>query len=545
MNDLKKWIQIRKDLYLQIEKEVRHRLGQDTPELMRYHKKYQREFRKTWMASTKEALFREINSAQIVLMGDFHALNQSQKAQMRVIRHISEDRPLVLAVEFFEAHHQKEVDAFLAGRLSEKDFLKRIQWKERWGFAWENYRPLMRWAQKHKISVRALNKHFVHRTAKTLQARDVFAAKLISQLCQELPNHLVFVIYGDLHLAQDHIPKALVEAMGIGVRRRCLRIFQNAEALYFKLLDQGIDSTTDLIRLSDGSFCLQSVPPWVKWQNYLMYIERAYDLELEDEDEDDVEAAPLDYTEHVSRYVRLMVEELNLNFGVEFLSVYTARDAAFWTQVRNSYDGRMVKCIESLIAQEISFYLPEIQGAYLARPTVNHAAALALRYVHAHLSKQRHLLSPTAENFISLIWLEAVGYFGSKMINHKRKTDTIVDIKASLASRSPQDSGKEALQLALAQKMHELVVVTSSQGTTRMRRAPRRKENYYVAAKLLGGMLGERLYAGYRKGRLSSLTLTSFLKKDLESKSFEIVYYDIVELAESLPTSFKSKKEKL
>jgi len=543
LNDLQKWIRIRKDLYLQMERQVRHRLGEDTPELMRYQKVYQKEFLKKWQSATKEDLWQRISESQVVLMGDFHALHQSQKAQLRILRHIPKERKVLLAVEFFEAADQEKIDRYLSGKMSEREFLKSIQWQTKWGFPWEHYRPLLRWAQKHKISVFGINKSYKKRSAATLKSRDIFAGKKIADLMQKNPDHLVFVIYGDLHLAGPHIPQEIERHAGKSSAKKILRIFQNAERIYFQLLQHDLESSADVVRLSQNAFCLMSVPPWVKWQNYLMYLEQAYDVGLEAEDEDDDEMA-LDYTDHVGRYVQIISEELGLSVSLDELSVYTARDSSFWHQVRQSYDTDKLRRIEEMIADEMSFYLPEIKAAYLARATVNHAASLAMRYIHAQTRAVKRLLSQVPEDFLGLIWLEAVAYFGSKIINHKRKTDTVADIKASLSSRGPNNLGKEALQLALAQKMHELMVITGVP-QHRLQARPRKKWSYWLAASLLGGMLGERLYGGYRKKLVSPLTIQSFLKKPVDEKSFTVAYYDIVEVIESLPAPFHSKREKL
>ncbi|MEK2645598.1 ChaN family lipoprotein [Bdellovibrio sp. BCCA] len=542
MNDLQKWIRIRKDLYLQMRKQVRHRLGEDTPELMHYHKVYDKEFSKKWTASTKEALWEQMAQSQVVMVGDFHALHQSQKAQVRILRHIPKDRKIILAVEFFEAADQEKINKYLAGKISEREFLKSVQWQSKWGFPWEHYRPLLRWAQKHKISVQGLNKSYKKRNAATLKSRDVFAGKKIAELVRQNPEHLIFVIYGDLHLASSHIPKEIENILGRSFGKKILRIFQNAEQIYFQLLNRELEATTDLVRISQNTFCLMSVPPWVKWQNYLMYLEQAYDVEL-DEDDDD-EDSFLDYTDHVGRYVKIISEELGLAVTNANLSVYTARDTSFWSQVREHYDVKKLRWIESLIAEEMSFYLPEIGAAYLARGTVNHAASLAMRYVHAQSSGTKRFLTEMPQDFFGFIWLEGVAYFGSKIINHKRKADTIADIKASLSSRGPSDLGKEALQLALAQKMHELMVITGVP-QHRLQASPRKKWSYVLAANLLGGMLGERLYGGYRKKMISPATIINFLKKPVDGSGFNVAYYDLLEVIESLPAPFHSKREKL
>lgn len=537
-----------------MQKQVRHRLGQDTPELMRYHKVYDQEFSKKWQAATKEDLFQQIQQSQVVLMGDFHALHQSQKAQARVLRALTEKnkggRKVVLAVEFFEAADQEKIDKYLAGRLSEPEFLKGVQWQTRWGFPWENYRPLLRWAQKQKIPVHGINKSYKKRNATTLKSRDVFAGKKIADLVKANPDSLVFVIYGDLHLAGAHVPAEITKNLGPAFGKKILRLFQNAENVYFQLLRQNLEASTDLVRFSKNTFCLMSVPPWVKWQNYLMYLEQAYDVGLQfssdehDDDFDDDDDDQLDYTEHVGRYVKIMAEELGLSIPVDGLSVYTAHDSAFWVQVREKCDARKMKWIESLIADEVSFYLPEIEGAYLARATVNHAASLAMQYIHAKLCGYNALCAQVPADFLRLIWINAVSYFGSKMINHKRKTDTIADIKASLSSRGPSDLGKESLQLALAQKMHELMVVTGVPGH-RLQASPRKKWSYVVAAGLLGGMMGERMFSGYHSRLISAKNIVSFLKKPLNNENFEVAYYGILEVVESLPAPFHSKKEKL
>ncbi|MFS4460018.1 ChaN family lipoprotein [Bdellovibrio sp. HCB2-146] len=529
-----------------MERQVRARLGEDTPELLRYRKLYEKEFNKKWQPVAHDELWDQVAQSRVLLMGDFHALHQSQKAQVRVLRNIPKERRKILAVEFFEAADQEKIDRYLSGKMSEKDFLKGIQWQSRWGFPWEHYRPLLRWAQKNKIPVVGLNRSYKKRTGTTLKSRDVFAGKKIAELVKQHHDALICVIYGDLHLAKEHIPAEIEKNLGPAFSKHILRLFQNSEKIYFQLLKQEKEAHADLIRISRNIFCLMSVPPWVKWQNYLMYLEQAYDLGLAKGliDEDDEDEEFLDYSDHVGRYVKIISDELGHPVSLSGLSVYSTKDKSFWSQLKSVYDLRKLKWIEYLIAEEMSFYLPEAQIAYLARPTVNHAASLAMQYVHAQMSPQLKLASDMPNDFERLIWLEGISYFGSKIINHKRKTDTIADIKSSLSSKGPIDLGKEALQLALAQKMHELMAVTGS-SRRKLQAKPKRKLSFVVAARLLGGILGERLYFGYHKKILSRQTVVGFLKKPVSSESFSVAYYEMLEVIEALPVPFHSKKEKL
>jgi hypothetical protein len=200
--------------------------------------------------------------------------------------------------------------------------------------------------------------------------------------------------------------------------------------------------------------------------------------------------------------------------------------------------------IEAMIEDENSFYLPSLGIGYLARPTVNHAATLAAKYVHAKWSGSQKSYFEMPKDFLRQVWIEGLAYFGSKIINHKRKTDTVADVRASLASRGITGAGKESLMLALSQKMHELMVV-SARPTTRPVFQPKKKSSFLVASRLLGGMMGDRLYSAYRKKLLSNVTLMSFLRRSMAEENFNIAYYEMMEIIESLPAPFRSKKEKM
>jgi hypothetical protein len=148
------------------------------------------------------------------------------------------------------------------------------------------------------------------------------------------------------------------------------------------------------------------------------------------------------------------------------------------------------------------------------------------------------------QDFLRQIWIEGLAYFGSKIINHKRKTDTVMDLRTAVASRGSTGSEKEPMMLALSQKMHELMVI-SNRPHARSILQPKKKRSYFEASVLLGGMIGERLYGAYRKGLLSKPTVMSFMKKSLKHEKFNVAYYEMMEIVEGLPAPFRSKKEKM
>ncbi|MFN7729111.1 MAG: ChaN family lipoprotein [Bdellovibrio sp.] len=528
------WIRIRNQLYRRLEAHVRLLLGQESKGLTRYRKNYDHEFARKPKVSSREQLVEEISRSSVILIGDFHALQQSQKAQLRILKSIPNQRRIVLAAEFFEARHQKILDQFVSGQVSESDFLKAIQWQKAWGFPWEHYRPLIRWAMKRKVRVVGINKKTKNRSITTLAQRDQFAAQKIAEIRHKVPDHLVVCIYGDLHLAAPHLPRQ-IERLLSGQSERLLTIFQNSEKLYFQLLEKGLELEVDVVRLSKNQFCLLNVPPWVKWQNYLLFLENHLDQEIRDGS---------DYHDEVQNYLQILEHDLAVKVPLGSYSVASAQERHFWDQVSQKFSEKDRKFLQGWVEKGASFYLPELQSGFLARPSVNHAAQLASGILHAHMSDWKTTPVKMPDDFLKLIWIETVQYFGTKLINPKRKTDTLQDIKASLAVRLPDDLGKEALQLALGQKMNELLAI-SGQGLKRPLIQPRKMSSYHEAARLLGGMLGEKLFLGYHQKALSKETVVGLIRRPVEEDSFRLFYYEVLELIESLPEPFLSKNEKL
>jgi uncharacterized iron-regulated protein len=526
------WIRLRQDLYEQVQSHVRALLGQDSEGLIRYQKEYDKEFNKTWKVSSRDELVSALQKARLIWMGDFHALQQSQKAQLRVLKAFPEKERLLIGVECIEARDQKTLDRYLQGKLSEREFLKAIEWKRNWGFPWENYKPLFRWAQKNKVRMFGLNLKTEDRNSRTLKERDQFSGGKIIEILEKFPAHQMMVIYGDLHLASNHLPAVVNKVIPA---KECLSIFQNSEKIYFQLLQKEIEHQVDVVRLGGRQFCLLNVPPWVKWQNYLLYLEEHIDQGFEDE---------LDLTDYVAGYVKVIAEDLGISVGVNHFSIATANDRGAWDQIQNNLDENEIETLETWIENGRSFFIPQNGVGYLGRPSVNSAAQLAMAIVFATCSGQKKLPLDLPADFLRLIWLEAIQYFGSKLINPKRKTDTLNDIKATLQARSPLDRGKEALQLALNQKMLELLHLSGARKGRELLR-PRKKKSYQEAARILGGMMGEKIYHAYRKKLLSKTSLLGLLRKPIDAEGFANIYWEILELIESFPEPFQSKIEKM
>ncbi len=528
----RRWIQLRYDLYAQVQNHVRALLGESSPALLRYQKEYELEVSKAWKVATRDQLLTAISHAQIVWLGDFHALQQSQKAQLRVLKALPDTTNVILGLECIEACHQGHLDKYLQGKLSDREFLKAVEWKRSWGFPWEHYKPLFRWAIKHKVRIYALNLRTEKRSIQALRERDEFSGKRIVEILKAHPQKQMFVVFGDLHLAQKHLPAVVTRYMK---NASFAFVFQNPEKIYFQLLKKEVEHQVDIVQFSKSRFGLLSVPPWVKWQNYLLYLEAHYDKSFDDD---------LDLTDYVAKYVKLISEDLGVKVSANHFSIASAKDRGAWAQIQKSLTEKEIEVVKSWIEDGRSFFVPHTGVGYLGRPSVNSAAQLAMAIVSASISGQKKIPSKFPGDFVRLIWLEAVQYFGSKLINPKRKTDTLADVKATLSARNPLDQGKEAMQLALSQKMLELLHLSQGRKERELLR-PRKRKAYLEAARILGGMMGEKLYYAYRRKLLSKSSLLSLLKKPLDIDGFANIYWEILEVVESFPEPFQSKTDKM
>lgn len=529
------WIRIRKDLYRQVRAHVEKRLGRHRS-IESYQLDYAKEFRKKWKISTPDKLFKVLNASQVIMLADFHALSQSQKSHLRLLKSMDPSTVRVLAMECFDQADQKWIDRYLAGRVTEYEFLKAIRWTLKWGFPWSHYRKLIQWAAENQIRVVGLNKSSQAESLRTLHDRDRWAAQITSDLMRETPDIQIIIIYGDLHLAKGHLPAQLQKRLPL--KTRLTRVFQNSEKIYFSLAKSSLENQVDVVDLGNDTFCLNSVPPWVKWQNYLLFLDADENLDVSEGD------GELDLNDQVGQYVNLMSEELDLPADLKQLSVFTAQEPALWNQLEAHLDAKALKGYRLFLENEISFYSPESQVAFLSRMSVNHAATLAMHFLHGQSAKVKTWGFRGPEDFERLIWVFGLGYFGSKLINPKRKSDTLSDIKAAVSKPAGSEYGREALKLALAQKMSEIIFIAHRK-KQRLTFIPRNRVSYLVAAELLGGLLGERLYNGYRQGLLSLMTLKNLMQKDWSTENFPLVYLEVMEMIETLPLAFTSKKDKL
>jgi uncharacterized iron-regulated protein len=109
-------------------------------------------------AAAMDRLLDQLTLERVILVGETHDRYDHHLNQLAVIRGLRE-RGLDLAVgmEFFQAPFQEALDDYVAGRIDEREMLRRTQWYERWRYDYRLYRDILAYAREQGIPLVALN----------------------------------------------------------------------------------------------------------------------------------------------------------------------------------------------------------------------------------------------------------------------------------------------------------------------------------------------------------------------------------------------------
>jgi uncharacterized iron-regulated protein len=101
-----------------------------------------------------------LKSQEIIYLGENHDHAEDHVQQLKIITQLQQDnhhRQLVIGLEMFQRPFQPILDRYLAQEISEEELRKQTEYDTRWGFDWEFYAPILRYAQAQQIPLIALN----------------------------------------------------------------------------------------------------------------------------------------------------------------------------------------------------------------------------------------------------------------------------------------------------------------------------------------------------------------------------------------------------
>ena len=114
-------------------------------------------------------LLRRISEALVILLGEQHDKPDHHRWQLHTLAGLHALNPdLAVGLEMLPRRLQPVLDRWVAGELTEGEFLKETDWRTVWGFDPQFYLPILQFARLHRLPVVALNveRSLVSRTAR-------------------------------------------------------------------------------------------------------------------------------------------------------------------------------------------------------------------------------------------------------------------------------------------------------------------------------------------------------------------------------------------
>ena len=250
---------------LQVKREIS---ATDPHGRLKYIRDFSEAFRDYRRVLTDSELKQRYSAADVFLLGDYHALAASQEFAATLLSQLAQSgRPVVLALEMAFSRDQFILDEWLRGEISEDELRAAIRYNDEWGYDWEPFAHLLRQARKHGCPIYGIDLK-PRGNMRKIVARDRHAAMQIAQIRRAHPGARVLTLFGEAHLAPNHLPQWL---RLLRPRDRILTVLQNLDELYWKAAGELSDNVHS-VQVSDDVLCIFNATPLEKYESYRIYI---------------------------------------------------------------------------------------------------------------------------------------------------------------------------------------------------------------------------------------------------------------------------------
>jgi hypothetical protein len=472
-----------------VEREIR---AQDSHNRRKYLREFNQAYRSYDSVLDAEQIESALHAADVVLIGDYHALPNAQRHAASLIEHraLAADRPVVLGVETIFARDQHILDEWWCRNIDESELRQRIRFDLDWGYDWTPFHELLVTARDHAEAVYGLD-CMPREDLRKIGARDRHAAAKIAEIRERHPNAVIFVLFGESHLAPGHLPHALREQIP---GSKILTVLQNIDALYWRAAGERADKVEG-VRVSDDVLCVFNATPLEKYESYRLFLDQWSRC-------DD---AP-DFAPTIYNLIDSLARFLGINrcsphngtqpkFLVDLLpEVYAGPSDAMLRRLlsRQGIGEPEREAMLASVEERGCDYLPQVNAFYIHEFQMIHAAEDAARFLHQAcqglpLRLNAHSENSTAEkengnrgrktaidDFYSRVIEHAVADFGSRVLHPSRP--------------APEDDSP--LSRAACEK--------AAQSVTRGD-----KSKFEPATRDLGYLIGSQIYAAYLAGKVS------------------------------------------
>jgi len=467
--------------------------GKPSPLLKRYREDQLYYNQRTVTPTSQEQLLNSCLNSQIIYLGDFHTFDQNQRSLHRIMRTLLRNKKkFKLGLEMVHVEHQHFIDAYIDGHISELEFLESINYSESWRFPWKHYKMIFELVKKEKISVVALN------CDGNLEERDQFAAHIIGQELEQDPTQPILVLYGELHILPNKLPKQVLLKTKKELRQTI--IHQNIDEVYWILRKNSNEAK--IVSFARDEFCLVTSAPWVKYESMIYWYENLVDDPEFDMHEYMTENGVLTFGanayDNFIQIAQTVTANLKLKIGHEQLENFTLYDHTQLEEIEEYIEDISPKKVQTFYTQLLEsnrhFKIPNTFVYYCPSYSLNKMASLAGFHVYNILLQENELSDidlyqkkQKHEVYIFMTLQNMFGYFFAKIINPHRKCNLYLDLEQQMLETRLK-SQKDFLQNILALLDDEIDIVSF------FKKMPLNK--IYRYARQIGYLFGEYLYHG-------------------------------------------------
>jgi uncharacterized iron-regulated protein len=522
-----------------------HLYGRDPVSLSRYVRDFHDEFRDFRRVSSYDDLVVACFQADVVLVGEYHALPDHQRFAARLLESLARRSTCtLLALEMIYARHQPALDAWMQGRADDRELRARIRYDLEWGYDWEGPEGLLDMARR--LGVRTYGVDGPARGGlKTLRRRDTLAAERLAGICTEHPGAHLMVVFGESHLSREHLPHRLHTALRTrGLERRVVRVVQDVDEIYWRLLDLGLEHR-DVVEVSHDTYAVFGGSPIRKYEAYRRTLER-WNAEEED-DELDLTPTVHAMIDTILRYLKVdPARKKAYRGGPRLLDVYPEvygrQDLPLVGRVLEGagVDRAERAAILRRVRREGSCYVPQANLVLLGSHRLTDAGEEAAHFVHQALSSRTGM--PRGEGrrsdlFYREVMEEALGYFGSKLIDPSRNLFFEEPLYRDRRKRNADRPAKDEDRILDFVLLHRRLERGRDAGKGVPREILRTIEKEVrlcsTFAHHLGYFLGSRLFEAHRAVRLGLPEVRDLFRQSFSGPGAAIqAYFSLVPMLE-------------
>jgi uncharacterized iron-regulated protein len=488
-----------------------------------------------------------IRTADLVLIGDYHALPACQRfaASLLEQRALAGDRPVVLGVETIFARDQHILDEWWRREIDENELHERMRFQLDWGYDWSPFYELLVTAREHGEGLYGLD-CMPREDLRKIGARDRHAADKLAEIRQRHPNAVILVVFGESHLAPGHLPLALGETLP---QERTLTVLQNVDALYWRAAGERHERV-DAVRVADDVICVFNATPLEKYENYRLCLDR---WKREDTDAPDLAPTVYNLVDGLVRFLKIDRYSAHNTTQPKFLvdllpEVYFRSSDGLLHRLlsRKGVSEEERTAMLHRVEDRGCAYLPQVNAFYMHELQMMYAAEEAARFLHhacrglpARVTAREEAADEPADFFYGRVLENALAYFGSRVVYPARPAVRESDLR-DLTDQTREDVERqtglgftESMRALNFLLLHRVLEVNPKQceevrgSLDEGIRSSGAKFEYITQQ--MGYLLGCDLYDGYLEGRVTpGFVRGLFLTHVEEPGAARNLYFDLV-----------------